>query len=443
MMRHLRHLDRRELLQDSARLAAGFAAMRLAARGTPAAAQPSPAGKASPSEKVVLAVMGVRGRGRGLAQDFASQPDVEIAYLCDVDDSSIPAALKGVTEAQKKAPQVVRDFRRILEDPAVDGLVIATPDHWHAIASILAMQAGKDVYVEKPISHNVREGRVMTQAAARYGRVVQCGTQSRSGAHFQSAVDYLRSGKLGRILMAKAINSQRRANIGKKADAPVPAGVDYDLWLGPAPKRPFNPNRFHYNWHWHWDYGTGDLGNDGVHQVDVARWGLGVGAPTAVSCSGGKLHFDDDQETPDTQMVTWEYPGQMLVFEQRIWAPYHENGYENGNVFYGEQGYMLLGADGWRVFGPRNEPGPKSGPSERDRAHQQNFVRCVKSRATPQVPVEEGHYSSLLCHLGNIAYRTGRRLVFDPKTETFPGDREASRLLTRTYRKPWVVPDRL
>ncbi|MGV3722151.1 MAG: Gfo/Idh/MocA family protein, partial [Actinomycetota bacterium] len=440
----MKQIDRRELLRDSAKIAAGFAALRTAAQALPAsAAQGAPGKKASASEKVVLGVVGVRGRGRGLAQNLAALPEAEIAYLCDVDESSFPDSLKGVTNAQKKAPKTVSDFRKILDDPSVDGVVIATPDHWHALISILAMQAGKDVYVEKPVCHNVREGRVMIQAAERYGRVVQAGTQARSGAHFHTAVEYLRSGKLGRVLVAKAINSQRRANIGKKPDSAAPAGVDYNMWLGPAPERAFNPNRFHYNWHWMWDYGTGDMGNDGVHQVDVARWGLGVTAPTAVTCSGGKLFFDDDQETPDTQLVTAEYPGQHLIFEQRIWAPYTENGYENGNVFYCEKGYMLLGADGWKAFGPKNEPGPTSGPSERDRTHLVNFLECVKTRKKPNAPVEDGHYSAMVCHLGNIAYRTGRRLQFDPKSESIIGDKEASAMLTRKYRKPWVVPEKL
>jgi len=245
------------------------------------------------------------------------------------------------------------------------------------------------------------------------------------------------------VLVAKAINSQRRANIGRAADAEAPPGVDYDMWLGPAPRRPFNPNRFHYNWHWHWDYGTGDMGNDGVHQVDVARWGLGATAPHAVSASGAKLYFDDDQETPDTQMVVAEYPGQILIFEQRIWAPYHEHGYENGNVFYCENGYVLLGADGWRVYGPNDEPGPSAPRSERDRAHLQDFLDCVKSRKRTHASIEEGHYSALLCHLGNIACRVGRRLEFDPETERIRDDREAARLLTRRYRRPWVVPERI
>jgi predicted dehydrogenase len=275
--------------------------------------------------------------------------------------------------------------------------------------------------------------------------VVQHGTQSRSAAHCQSAVEFLRSGQLGRILMAKAVNNQKRANIGHAKDGPPPPGVNYDMWLGPAPKRAFNPNRFHYNWHWFWDYGTGDLGNDGVHQVDVARWGLGVEYPTAVSGSGAKLHFDDDQETPDTQVVTFEFPGCQLLYEMRLWAPYNDHGFSNGNVFYGEKGVLSLGHDGWHVTWADNKPGPRRGPSDRDEAHRRNFIDCVKARTPDKLNAEirEGHLSALLCHGGNIACRLGRRLEFDEATESFRHDNEANALRTREYRAPYVVPDQV
>jgi predicted dehydrogenase len=426
-------------LTASARLAAGAGLSSLA---VPAAAQ-GPARKSSPSEKVVVAVMGVRGRGRGLAQGFAGLKDAEVAYLCDVDESVVPAALKAVTDGQTKTPKVVKDFRRVLDDPAVDALVIAAPDHWHAPATIYACQAGKHVYVEKPCSHNVREGRLMVDAARRHNRVVQVGTQARSMPDRQACIEFLRSGKLGRVIMAKAVNSQRRADIGRKKDGPVPPGVDYDLWLGPAPKRPFNENRFHYNWHWFWDYGTGDLGNDGVHQVDVGRWGLGVTAPVSVTCHGGKYYFDDDQETPDTQVVVWDFGKCTLVFEQRIWAPYKERGLENGNVFYCEDGYVVLDRGGWQAFGKNDEPVPVEGNRVRGEAHLQDFVDAVKTGRKPNADIEEGHYSALLCHLGNISHRVGRRLKFDPAKETFIGDAEANRLLSREYRKPFGLPEKV
>jgi predicted dehydrogenase len=432
-------MERRQFLKNAAAVAGGIGAAAVLPRSVLGA-----------NERVVLGVMGVRGRGRGLASGFAALPTARVKYVCDVDSRVLAGAARAVEGRQQSAPQLVSDFRRILEDREVDALVVDQrvhlpvfqdpPDHWHAMATLYACQAGKDVYVEKPISHNVVEGRRMVEAARYYRRVVQAGTQSRSGRHFQEAVEYLRSGKLGKVRVAKAINTQRRENIGKKTDGKAPEGVDYDMWLGPAPKRPFNENRFHYNWHWFWDYGTGDLGNDGVHQIDVARWGLGVAAPVAVTSSGGKLFFDDDQQTPDTQVATFEFDGCMLVYEMRLWSPYKEHGFENGNVFYGDEGYMLLGGNGWRVFGPNDQPGPTSMPTERDNTHLQNFIDCIKSRARPNADVEEGHLSSLLCHLGNIAHRTGRRIRFDPSRETIRDDRDASRLLTREFREPWTLP---
>lgn len=426
-------MDRRTFLQGSAGWTAGLGAA--SASSAPAAQEPR---KQAASERVRVAVMGVRGRGRNLAQNFAELPNAEVVYLCDVDERVIPSALKSVTDKQKGEPKVVKDFRRILEDKSVDALVVATPDHWHAPATILACQAGKHVYVEKPCSHNVREGRLMVNAARRHNRVVQVGTQSRSMPDRKALMEFLRSGKLGRLIVAKAVNNQRRGNIGKKADSETPSGVDYDLWLGPAPKRPFNENRFHYNWHWFWDYGTGDLGNDGIHQVDVARWGLGVTAPVTVTCHAGKYYFDDDQETPDTQTVVWDFGKSTLVFEQRIWAPYTERGLDNGNIFYCENGYVVLGRRGWEAFDKDDKP-VSTEKAGSEGGHQADFIECIKTGKKPSADIEEGHYSAMLCHLGNIAHRVGRRLNFDAKTETCTGDEEANRLLTRRYRQPWTI----
>ncbi len=399
--------------------------------------------QATPLSTLSVGIMGVRGRGRGLATGFAGMPDVEVTYICDVDEEVLHTRSSDIQQLQGKSPKSVRDFRRILDDPGVDALVVATPDHWHALATISACQAGKDVYVEKPASHSIWEGRQMIAAARKYDRVVQHGTQSRSGAHFQSAMAFLQSGKLGEVLAAKAINHQKRADIGYLQDETIPENVDYNLWLGPAPLRPFNRNRFHYNWHWFWEYGTGDLGNDGVHQVDVARWGLGVEYPTAVSSSGGKLHFQDDQQTPDTQLACWEFNGRQLIYEMRLWTPYGEHGFSNGNIFYGENGLLILGSDGWKVIWADNQPGPSSGPSDRDDAHRRNFIDCVKQH-TPQdlnAEIQEGHLSSLLCHTANISYRTGKRLRFDHSSETFIEAADANGYLKRNYRKPWVIPD--
>jgi predicted dehydrogenase len=394
------------------------------------------------NDRVTLGIMGVNGRGRALAQGFAGLSDAQIKYVCDVDSRVMPKIVDLVASKQGKTPEAIGDFRRILDDKGVDGLIVATPDHWHALATILACQAGKDVYVEKPCSHNAAEGRHMIAAARHYNRIVQVGTQRRSSPFFQQVTAAIQGGKLGKIHMAKAINSQRRKNIGHLKDAPVPPGVDYDLWLGPAPLHAFNPNRFHYNWHWFWDYGTGDLGNDGVHHVDVARWGLGLTAPAVVSSGGGKLVFDDDQETPDTQIAAFQAGDKILVYEMRLWSPYGEHGFDNGNVFYGEDAYMVLGDDGYKLYDSKDKlvetsPKPKGrGESE----HQANFVACIKSRATPNCDIKEGHHSALICHLANIAARVNRTIRFDAASESIPADDEAARLLSRTYREPWTLP---
>jgi predicted dehydrogenase len=396
------------------------------------------AGAASkPNDKVVLAVMGVRGRGRDHLRGFAALENVEIAYVCDPDANVVPRALEELAKRQKKVPRVEKDVRKILEDKDVTALTIAAPDHWHAPATIWACQAGKDVYVEKPISHNLREGRLMVEAARKYDRVVQVGTQRRSGAHFAAAAEFVRQGKLGKVPFARTWIAGHRKTIGHKADAPVPAGVDYDLWLGPAPKRPFNPNRFHYNWHWNWDYGTGELGNNGIHALDVARWVLGLDAPLRISAGGGLYFYDDDQKTPDTMVVAFDFPKTCLVWEHRIWSKTGIEGGESwGVTLYGEKGTLVFNNKGWHVV-----DGIKASEKavEIERPHLSNFIDCVKSRKRPNADIEEGHKSTRLCHLGNIAYRVGRALRFDAKTETLNGDTEANGLLKRTYRRPFVI----
>jgi predicted dehydrogenase len=332
----------------------------------------------------------------------------------------------------------VADLRRVLDDKNVDALVIATPDHWHAPAAILACEAGKDVYVEKPASHNAREGFLMVRAARRHNRVVQVGTQARSRPSTQRAVEYVKSGRIGRVLMAKAWNVQLRENIGHKPDTAPPPEVDYDLWNGPAPLLPFNENRFHYQWHWHWNYGTGDMGNDGVHQLDMARWALGVEWPAEVSGMGRKLFFDDDQQTPDTMNITFNFPGKAIVFEMRIWNPYGMNGQDNAVAVYGTEGMVHFG----RVFRAFDSKGKllEEDAKETPDLHARNFIDCVKSRARPNADIETGHISTMYCHLGNIVARTGRNLRFDHATESIAGDPEAGRLLGREYREHWSVP---
>jgi len=429
-------LDRRSFLT-----AAGGAAIATLATPLPA--------RAAPNDRIRVAVVGVNGRGRQLAEGFASLSDAHVVALADVDQRVLPPVVKAVTDKQGSEPRTVSDFRTLLDDPAVDAFVFAVPDHWHALATILACRAGKDVYVEKPCSHNIREGAAMVAAARKYDRVVQHGTQSRSRAHIRSAIQAMRDGLIGDVLMAKAINNQLREPIGRAADeASAPLEVDYDLWLGPAPERPFNPHRFHYNWHWFWDYGTGDIGNDGVHQIDIARWALGVEDPVAITSAGGQYFYNDDHETPDTQIVTWEFPRTTLVYEMRLWARYVVGRSRQSTCceFYGTNGFIRLDYYGWEAFGVQNKPLRSEKPSdELDPPHLQNFVDCVRARTPDRLNAEirEGHLSSRLAHLGNIAHRVQRRLTFDAASESLIDDPDANALLTREHRAGFELPDLL
>ena len=413
-----------------------------ATTGTMAALTPSSKAARSPNQQVNLAMMGVRGRGPHLAELFASMSDVNIPYICDVDQNVVEPAMKIVERAKGKRPTLVEDIRRVLDDKTVDAVVIATPIHWHAPGTILACEAGKDVYVEKPASHNLREGRLMVDAARKYKRVVQHGTQSRSRPVTRRFVEFVQSGKIGDLLMGKVWNAQMRRNIGHKPDEPVPHGINYDIWSGPAPVLPFNRNHFHTTYNWHWHYGTGDLGNDSVHGVDLARWVLNLGYPDEVSGMGRKLYFDDDQQTPDTQSLAFNYKDKVLLYEQRLWNRYMMDGSENGVAIYGTGGMAQHGLwngtqFGFRVFDQRGkqvhfEEEPRDATS-----HCRNFIDCIRSREKPSADIEIGHISTAVCHLGNIATRTGRNLRFDPQTERIVDDPEASQLLTREYRQHW------
>jgi len=395
------------------------------------------------NDRITVGVIGCGGMGTSHAKTLAARKDVSIAYVCDPDSTRAAAAAKAVEALTGKAPAAVPDLRKVLDDKAVDAVWIATCDHWHAPAAILAADAGKHVYVEKPCSHNVREGRLMIEAARRNKKVMQVGTQRRSSEFAQKAVQALREGVIGEVLVAKVWNSQLRRNIGRAKPGEAPKHLDFDLWTGPAPARPYQSNLLHYNWHWFFDFGTGDMGNDGVHQIDVARWGLGVEThPTSAAALGGKYFFDDDQQFPDTQYAVFEYGGKkQLVYEQRIWSPYSQEGEDNGNAFYGTKGMMTLGRAGWQVFGPKNEPGPSMKGTLGLEPHHSNFLGCIKSGARPAADIEINHLSSTLCHLGNLAARLGRTLRFDPDREQVLGDEEANRLVRRTYRDGhWAAP---
>jgi predicted dehydrogenase len=402
------------------------------------------------AEPVKAALIGCGGMGISHLKTLISNPQVKIVALADADSDRLAAAARIFTDAGQPVPVTHQDLRRVLDDKAVEAVWIATPDHWHAPASILACQAGKHVYVEKPCSHNLREGRLMIEAARKAGKVLQVGTQSRSTAHIIAAMDKLRSGVIGDILVAKAWNSQLRGNIGHKSPTEPPANLDYEAWLGPAPQRPYQPNLLHAIWRFWYDFGVGDIGNDGVHDIDIARWGLGVTThPSTITAAGSKYFFDDDQQFPDNQYCVFEWPGdgsvgqkKMLVYEQRDWSPYVQEGFENGNAFYGTKGVMILGKNsGWKLYGPRNVLLEEMKGSFDLPAHHRNFLDCIRTGEKPAADIEINHLSTSLCHLANIACKFGRVIHFDPTAEKIVGDDEAGALLRRKYREGhWAVP---
>jgi predicted dehydrogenase len=402
------------------------------------------------SAKVITGVIGVGGMGSNHLNALLDRNDVEVVYVCDVDQKRLDDAMSTASKRSAK-PSAVRDLRRVLDDPRVEAVVIATPDHWHAPAAILALDAGKHVYVEKPCCHNIREGRLMAEAVARTGKVLQVGTQSRSTDVVREAIRRVHDGQIGEVLVAKAWNSQRRGSIGKTKPSEPPKSLDFDLWLGPAPSHPYRTNLLPGVWRWWYDFGCGDIGNDGVHDIDVAVWGLGVDShPTTVCCLGGKYYFDDDQQFPDTQYAVFEYPvagsptgrKKQLIFEQRIWSPYVQEGYENGAAFYGTQGMLVIGHSvGWKLYGPRNKLIAERQGSADLRAHHQNFFDAVRGKAKLNADVHAGRLSATLVHLANIAARTGQTLTFDPKSERITNDAAADALVRRQYREGhWAVP---
>ena len=402
----------------------------------------------SANDKLVVGLIGCGGRGVHDAGLFRKTPNVDVAYVSDVDEDRRQSAAKSLGVAPDKA---VHDLRRILDDKSVDAVIVATPDHWHSIAAILACDAGKHVYVEKPISHNIREGRLLVEAAERNKTHVQHGTQSRSTTMMIDAVKLLRDGIIGNVMVAKCWNIQRRGTIGLGQETRPPKGLDYDTWVGPATMIPYRTNRVHNRWTWWYHFGTGDMGNDGVHDIDYTRWGLGVDThPTKVAAIGGKFMFDDDQEFPDTQQVTFEYPGdgqpgnrKLLIYEQRLWSTNYPHNTDSGAEFYGTKGQMFLSRRGKiEVSSDRNQPVTITikPEAQNDAAHVQNFCDAIRVGAKLNADALTGHLSTSLCHLGNVATRLGRSLTFDPKLEQIVGDDEANKLVRREYRDHWATP---
>ncbi len=411
----------------------------------------------SANDTIRIGVVGIRGRGRSHIQSFGSLENVDVTAICDVDENILNDRAESMKDHLKQPVKKYVDYREMLEDKDLDAVAIATPNHWHSIMGIWACQAGKDAYVEKPCSHNLYEGRKLVEAARKYNRIVQHGTQARSAPAFHEAMSLLKDEKIiGDVYYAKGLCYKWRNTIGEKKEKPVPDGVHYDLWTGPAPEKPFTENRYHYEWHWQWDYGNGDMGNQGVHEMDIARAGLGVGLPKVAQALGGHFMFEDDQETPNCLLATFKYPDEdkMLVFEVRHWMTNNELNIPNndrpgnqviGDVFLGTKGIMLThGYFGYRVFfGRERKPGPERHSGEE---HFKNFIDAVRSRKRSDLnaEIEEGHLSAGLCHLANTAYKLERTLHFDPDTEKCINDDEANKLLrddVRGYRKPFVVPD--
>ena len=416
---------------------------------------------ASPNYTINLAVIGIRGRGAEHAAEFARIENVRVAVLCDIDEREFPRAVKEIADLTGKPPRTETDLRRVFDDKEIDAVSIATPNHWHSLATIWACQAGKDVYVEKPVSHNIFEGRKMVEAARRYDRLVQTGSQTRSSEIGKAAIEFIQSGKLGEIYMAKGVVFRPRENIGRGKISPVPPGVNYDLWLGAAPWRPFNPNRFHYNWHWYWDTGNGETGNNGPHYTDMARWALQkYEHPRKIQSLGGFFIYDSEQETPNTQISVMEYAdGKIVQLEVRGLDSNLDADINMGMLFFGSEGWMKIKGEGeaWATFfGPKRELGPSMGWEEAGLKamqirgsgggpHFRNFIDAVRSRRREDLAAEilEGHLAASMCHLCNIAYRTGRTLEFDSDRERFVDDKEADSLLSREYRYPYVVPEKV
>ena len=477
-------ISRRAFASRVGAVAAGLAARDLLQPSPVSAAQAEPSRVLGANDRVIVASIGIRGQGDALKRGFARLPNVEIKTLCDVDANLAAERINDPQLADLPAfkPGFEQDLRRVLDDKDVDAVLIATPNHWHALATIWALQAGKHVYVEKPASHTLLEGRRMVEAARRHNRLVQVGTMNRSRPAVRGAIKFLHEGGLGKLYLARGLCFKPRPSIGRYPDGPMNPGeeyrlnvesktaepaydvtylekVDYELWLGPAAKRPFNRNRFHYNWHWHWDYGDGDTGNQGPHQFDIARWGLSKQEhPVKVTSVGGYFGPESSQETPDTQTSILEYADKtILEFATRGQHTNDEGTQRIGNLFYGTEGWLWIDGDGrrWQSYlGRKEEKGPgmdlpsdQGGsdprfPTSIETPHYQNFIDAIRAGDSKLLTADilEGHMSASLNHLANIAYRAGRPLRFDGKSERFVDDKQADRLLTREYRKGFELP---
>lgn len=403
------------------------------------------------NDRINVGIVGLGGRGNAHVGYYLSIPESRIAALCDVNQAARERQQTRLVRETSEKGKEYADMRELFADKDIDAVSIATPNHWHALSTIWACEAGKDVYVEKPASHNIHEGYRMIDVARKTKRMVQVGSQSRSTPHKMRAMQLLKEGVIGDLYMAKALCFKRRKSIGKTPPEPVPAGINWDMFLGPAPMRPFTKNRFAYNWHWFWDTGNGDIGNQGVHEMDIARWGMGeLMMPKNAVSTGGKYVYDDDQETPNTQMATLGYGNKEIMFEVRGLLTGPEGGLPVkggntvGNLFYGSDGWMWVDGGGFQVYkGEQNEKVMEEKGSDRNGAvlHMKNFLAACRSRNHKDLTaeIEIGATSAALCHLANVSYRMGRMLKWDDAKRKFVNDSEADKLLTRDYRKGYVV----
>jgi predicted dehydrogenase len=489
----MRPLSRREFLNSSA-VAATLAAAGSVVDSLPAAeeAAKTAAKKGSANDRLRVAIVGVKGRGMSHVHGFLNKSlNTEIAVICDCDEAVIGRAMADTEKSQGKAARFEKDLRKVMDDKSIDIVTIATPNHWHSLAAIWAIQAGKDVYCEKPVSHNVSEGRRVVEAARHYNKICQAGTQSRTNKGMREAIAYVQSGKIGKVSVARGLCYKPRGSIGKvSGPQPIPASIDYNLWCGPAPQNPLMRKSLHYDWHWIWDYGNGDLGNQGIHEMDKARWGLGKNTlPNAVVSLGGRFGYVDDGQTANTQICVYDYGDCELIFEVRGLPTKDLKGAKVGNIFVGTEGYVVCPSYDSGVVYDNDGKAVKSFKGGGD--HFANFVQAVRERKKEILngDIEEGHLSSALCHLGNVSYRlgtaapfgsapqdfasdkqaadaltrmvehlkdnkvsssetgyiVGRKLTLDPKTETFIGDgaAQANPMLTREYRKGFEVPAKI
>lgn len=433
-------MDRRDFIRNTSLATAGVTILNFPIFG-----------KNAPSNKVVLGVMGVYSRGAYLAESFARLPNVEVGYICDVEDSAIQKGLEAMKNAPRK-PAVVKDIRELVTKKDLDGLVIAAPDHWHAPASLLAVANGKHVYVEKPCGHNPYEGELLAQAMHKHKKLIQMGNQRRSFPDVINAVKEVKEGIIGKPYLGKAWYANNRKSIGYGKKTAVPASLNFDLWQGPAPRKDYRDNLVHYNWHWFWHWGTGESCNNGTHEIDCCRWFLDADFPTKVTSAGGRYAFKDDWETPDTQVATFEFgPDKAITWEGRSCNVFPVEGAGRGFIIYGDKGTLVnYGNAAYKIFDENNKlvkevksdvqadpNNPVSASGNLDMYHFDNFVQSIRGEATLTAPIDDAHKSVLLCHLANIAQRTGRTLHCDPKNGHILNDKAAMQLWRREYEKGW------